>query len=339
MIAIIDCGTTNTRMFILDGNGKIVAEKTKKIGVRDTSMTGSRDALKNGVEELYRTTIRENNIDSSEVEFAIASGMITSEIGLIEIPHLVAPVGLQGLAGHIEKVFDKNVIDLGIPVYFIRGVRNNYPADAGIQELRQVDFMRGEEVQCMGILSELKPHLPVNVVVFSSHTKIIHIDEQGRISHCISTISGQQYEALKAATNVGKSIESRENEPKGQYTFEEIVSTAQDCVNKAGIVRTMLMPRFMEVLLKTTSAERRLFVDAAIAEDDMRAFEEFNAQGCAASEYILFGHKQRCELYTYLIHQRFGQDVKIRSIDDYDKIFDLTIKGVLAVAQSILKQA
>lgn len=336
MIAVIDCGTTNTRIFILNRDSEVAAEGIKKIGVRDTSITGSTKALKEGVEELYYDIIRENNIRGGDIEFAIASGMITSEIGLIEIPHLVAPVGLEELAGRIERVFDKDVLDIGIPVYFIRGIRNNYPTDAGIAELRQIDFMRGEEVQCMGVLRQLQPQVPVNIVVFSSHTKIIHIDAQGRICRCISTISGQQYEALKTATNVGKSIEKNPDEPEDQYTFEEIVNTAQECVNKAGIVRTMLMPRFMEVLLKTTSRERCLFVDAAIAEDDMRAFEEFHAQGYGADRYILLGHKERCELYTYLIHKRFGETIQISSISDYDRIFDLTIKGALCVAESVL---
>ena len=49
MFTVIDCGTTNTRMFILSDEGKVTAQGSKKIGVRDTSITGSRAALKSGV--------------------------------------------------------------------------------------------------------------------------------------------------------------------------------------------------------------------------------------------------------------------------------------------------
>ena len=99
MFAVIDCGTTMTRIYIVDENQQIIASGRKKVGVRDTSITGSRDTLRSGVTELFFEVLEENRIPDKQVEFAIASGMITSEVGLIEIPHLVAPVGLHQLSG------------------------------------------------------------------------------------------------------------------------------------------------------------------------------------------------------------------------------------------------
>lgn len=339
MFAVIDCGTTNTRIFILSDDGATLAQGSRKIGVRDTSITGSRAALKNGVEGLYRDILRDNGLDAAQMRFAIASGMITSEIGLIEIPHLVAPAGLKELSEHIEKVCDPDVVDLGVPVYFIRGVRNNYGDDATIHRLRQVDFLRGEEVQCIGILEELKPKLPVNIVVLSSHTKIIHIDAKGRIAACMTTLSGQLFEALKASTNVGKSITDCDGEVSGGYTFEEIADVAAECVENAGFGRTMLMPRFMQVLLKTDSAERSLFVDAAIAMDDMKALKEFEAQGFGTDEYILFGHEIRQRLYEYMLHKYVNAAPSVTHISDPERISELTIKGAVITARRILEQA
>lgn len=337
MFAVIDCGTTNTTIFILSDDSELVAQGTKKIGVRDTSITGSKQALKNGVEQLYFDILREHEIDNNKIKFAIASGMITSEIGLIEIPHLVAPCGLEELSDNIEVVNDREVLDIGVPIYFIRGVRNNYGENDTAHKIRQVDFMRGEEVQCIGILKELKPQLPVNIVVLSSHTKLIHIDKEGKIRNCMTTMSGQIFEALKAATNVGKSITNCQGEEAGGYSFEEIVAIAKDCVENAGFVRTMLMPRFMQVLLKTNSEERTLFVDAAIAVDDMKAFIDFNNQGYKTPKYILFGHHARCKLYTYLIKQYLGNEIDVESIYDEQAIADMTIKGVIITAKNILK--
>lgn len=48
MFAVIDCGTTNTRIYIVDQNREILASGSRKVGVRDTSITGSRDALRQG---------------------------------------------------------------------------------------------------------------------------------------------------------------------------------------------------------------------------------------------------------------------------------------------------
>ena len=149
MFAVIDCGTTMTRIYIVDENQQIIASGRKKVGVRDTSITGSRDTLRSGVTELFFEVLEENRIPDEQVEFAIASGMITSEVGLIEIPHLVAPVGLHQLSEGIQEVNDPAVLPIRRPVYFVRGVRNHYPENARAQDLRQVDFMRGEEVQCI----------------------------------------------------------------------------------------------------------------------------------------------------------------------------------------------
>lgn len=335
MFAVIDCGTTNTRLFLVDEHEQIVASGEEKVGVRDTSITGSRAKLKHGVEGLFARVLEQQGLKPADIRFAIASGMITSEIGLIEIPHLVAPCGLKELSENIEIVTDPNVVDLGVPVYFIRGIRNNY-GDATIRDLRRMDFLRGEEVQCVGILNKLKPGLPLNVVVFSSHTKFVHIDEQQRITHCLTTMSGQIYEALKTSTNVGKSIERHPGEGEGHYSYEEIVDTACECVEHAGIVRTLLMPRFMEVLLDTTGAERDLFADAAIAYDDMNAYEEFIAQGNAADDYVLFGHQSRCEMFQYLLRKRGHNIRNIISVYDKAEISALTVDGVITTAAYII---
>ena len=112
--------------------------------------------------------LKEHGIDNTKIKFAIASGMITSEIGLIEIPHLVAPCGLKELSDHIEVVKDPKVLDIGCR-FTSSEVRNNYGEDATAHKIRQVDFM-GRRGSMHGHFRELKPQLPVNIVVLSSHT-------------------------------------------------------------------------------------------------------------------------------------------------------------------------
>ena len=78
MFAVIDSGTTMTRIYIVDQNKNIAASGRTKVGVRDTSITGSRNKLRRGVEELFFRVLEEHKIADKDVEFAIASGMITS---------------------------------------------------------------------------------------------------------------------------------------------------------------------------------------------------------------------------------------------------------------------
>lgn len=332
MFAVIDCGTTMTRIYIVNDGEKIIASGRKKVGVRDTSITGSRAALRKGVTELFFQILEENHIEERAVEFAIASGMITSEIGLIEIPHLVAPVGLEELAEGILKVEDQEVLPIGRPVYFVRGIRNQYPVPAAARDLRRVDFMRGEEVQCVGIMASRKMPRPGNIVALSSHTKIMHINEKGQIVASSTTISGQFFEAILNSTNIGKSITPVENEQAGGYRYEELIEIATDCVRHAGLGRTCLMPRFLQVLMKTNSQERETFLDAAIAADDLNAFHEMRDQGYPGDYYLLYGHKSRCDMYTYMLKKEFGDHVVVESIYDKAELDNLTVVGSIAVA-------
>ncbi len=332
MFAVIDCGTTMTRIYIVDQEKRILASGRKKVGVRDTSITGSRDALRNGITEVFFEVLKEHQIPDKQVEFAIASGMITSEVGLIEIPHLVAPVGLDQLSEGVLKVEDQAVLPIGRPVYFVRGVRNHYPEGARAQLLRQVDFMRGEEVQCIGILNSRELPYPCNIVALSSHTKVMYINQAAQIEASNTTISGQFYEAIVTSTSIGKSVVPVEGEESGGYSSEELIEIAADCVRHAGLGRTMLMPRFLQVLMKTNGQERQTFLDAAIAADDLNAFREMREQGYQADHYLLYGHESRCHMYAYMLRHEFGPQLTVESIYDEEELDQLTVTGSIAVA-------
>lgn len=334
MYAVIDSGTTNTRIYIIDK--EVIASGNKKVGVRDTSITGSRDKLRDGAASLFYEILKNNDINEKEVEFAIASGMITSEIGLIEIPHLIAPIGKEELSLNIEKVEDDTILPIGRPVYFIRGIKNNFPKDARVNDLRSIDFMRGEEVQCVGVIKNKDIKIPCNVVALSSHTKIMHIDENQNVAHMITTLSGQLFEAIINSSNIGKSVKPLENERGNIYTLDEIVEIAKECVEHAGLCRCLLMPRFMETLLDTNSLERLWFIDAVIAVDDMKVFDEMIQMGYGSDRYIFYGHEERTKIYELLLKKKYGDKIIVDCITDKEDIDNLTIAGVMEIAQNII---
>lgn len=334
MFAVIDCGTTNTRVYLLNDHKEIISQGIRRVGVRNTSMTGSNAVLKQGVCEAIQEAAVKAGVAVSDISYAIASGMITSEIGLLEIPHLVCPVGMEELAAHVVMTKPGELIPLDIPILFIRGVRNNY-GEAILKNIRNVDFMRGEETQIMGILDEYDIHSPVNVIVLSSHTKIIHVNEKGKIEASLTTLSGQLYEAICKETMIGKSLCENDAEESGGYSFQEIVNTAYEVVQEVGLDRGVMIPRFLQVLLKTDYKERNLFIDAAIAADDMRLVREFENQGHGAEKYVLFGHESRCELYAYLI-RKMREDTQIISVSNKDKLSEIMVLGALNVANQYI---
>lgn len=335
MFSIVDCGTTNTRVYIIDNKFDIVSKGYKKTGVRDTAITGSNQILKDGIEEAFNMALENADLTLNSIEFAIAFGMITSEIGLIEIPHLTAPVSLDKLSGNVRIIKDTSIFPIDIPVIFIPGIKNSF-ADTGIKGIRKIDFMRGEETQVTGVLKQIKPTLPMNVIVLSSHTKLINISKQSEILGCITTISGQIFEAIKKETSIGICLKnSTGNENEEDYFSEDLLNIAYESVVNSGFIRTLLMPRFMHTLMKTEWYERKFFVDSAIASEDMKILDE--AEELLGFELdtdiILIGHKERCRIYEYLIKQRKGFNNKITSIWNKEDIDLLSVNGAIEIAQ------
>ncbi len=338
MLAVIDCGTTNTRIYVTDKAGKTICSGDKKVGVRDTSIHKTAAVLREGVTDLYYSILSKNGIREDEIEYVIASGMITSEIGLKEIPHLVAPVGVNELARGVVKVEnDPDVLPIQRPIYFVRGIRNHYEENARADSLRKIDFIRGEEVQCVGIIDSFPLDEAYSIVALSSHTKVMYIDTDKRIVGSITTISGQFFEALVGSTNLGKSLVPLDGEDAGGYGYEELIDIASNCVENGGLGRTMLMPRFLQVLLKSNSKERKIFIDAAIATDDMKAFSEMRNMGYICKRYILYGQAERCRMYSYMLKERFGRDLEIITIEDKEEIAMMTVKGSIHVIENMLK--
>jgi 2-dehydro-3-deoxygalactonokinase len=331
--ATIDCGTTNSRVYLLDARHRIIHKGARKIGVRDTAITGSRQTLRDGLAALVEATVREAGLPLAEIGFAITSGMITSEIGLQEIPHLWAPAGLADLAESLTVTQDPTVFPLDLPLVFIRGIKNPYPPETTYEDIRRIDFMRGEETQVMGLLTRPDmPRPPLTAVVLSSHTKYIHVREDGRIGGSLTTLSGQVFEAIQQATSIGKSI-AADGAPNPQ-DLTLAIRTADEAVRRAGFLRALLMPRFMEVLLKVPAEIRRTFVEAAIAAEDLRVLEEFPLLGFPRDcPMILIGSPSRCQIFQELLTRAAGAGHTVAAISAEEAVDRLSIDGAVAIAR------
>jgi len=333
--AIIDCGTTNSRVYLLNNNFEIINKGFKKIGVRETAISGSNELLKQGLKEVFRKTVEDAGLEIKDIRFAITSGMITSEIGLIEIPHLWAPVGICDLAKNIKVVHDLEVFPLDVPLIFIRGIKNYFPENATYKDIRKIDFLRGEETQMAGLLS-LYPNfpLPFIVIILSSHTKYVFVTEDKKISGCLTTLSGQVYEALKKQTSVGKSIIGT-SKKANNYFDTNIIDTAYDVIQNVGFLRSLIMPRFMEVLLNTEWYERELFINSAITTEDLKVVNDFSLLhfSLSNSNFILVGHKNRCEILNYMLKEYCGVKNKIKMIYRKGDINKLSIEGAISITK------
>lgn len=328
MFAIIDCGTTNLRIYIIN-DGEILAIGYKGIGAKDTLAKG-KEYLANGIADVFNSTLAQNKISQDDIDYIISSGMITSEFGLKEVPHLVAPVGIEDTARNVEIIEPNTVLPLDIPLILVPGVKNPVNlSQKGIDVVDKIDIMRGEELQVYGALHKAGIKGAAYVLFLTSHSKLVTITDEQKISYCTTTISGQFYQAIQS-TSLGKSIVLTEDGEYNNYTYEEIIDHAHELTERVGVLRAALMPRFMDTVLDTTAQERNLYLCAAIASEDMQALDDFISKHDAGiKDLIIVGSKERSDIYKSLINRSKYKDLIIHQISDEKSIDYLTIKGIL----------
>ncbi len=333
--ATIDCGTTNSRVYIVNEQAEILGKAAKKVGVRDTAIHGSNQVLKDGLKDTFYQALDNARCALRDLGFAISSGMITSEIGLLEIPHLWAPASMEDVAQHIKKVHDTSIFPVDIPIYFIRGIKNRYePENASIKTVGLLDFMRGEEAQIAGLLSSYDLRPPLTIVVLSSHTKFISLDQNNKILGSLTTVSGQVYEAILKETFLGKSVRATTEFDDSGYLDHDVIESAYNWVMNSGFLRTLLMPRFLDVLIKTEWYERKLFVEATIAAEDMQVMKQFEVLNFPLdTTFILIGAEKRCALYKHLLREKMQLKKEILTITETEEVDLLSIKGAIALAK------
>jgi 2-dehydro-3-deoxygalactonokinase len=333
-IVAIDCGTTNSRIYVIDSHDNIVGKGSRKVGVKDTAESGSTDILVNGLREAYIEALADANLQETDVTMVLSSGMITSEIGLRCLPHMTVPVSCDDLGENLEEVGSLGIFPKGVPVYFVRGVRNKMvddPTDVGL--VGMLDFMRGEETQVAGLLASGVCRPPFTLAVLSSHTKYISVDAEGRIVGSVTTFSGQLFAAMSTNSVLAKSLQD-DGSASPEGFSQHVVDSAMRWTEEVGILRTLLMVRFMDVLMKTSCHDRRTFLEAIIATEDMLALQQYPELDMDLQvPFVLMGKPNRCEIYAYLLKKKIGLEHPITIYDDDGAVDALTVQGLLHIAR------
>lgn len=205
LIATVDTGTSNSRVMIWR-NGTVLAETRRPVGVRDTAMTGNTDKLRSALRSALDEARSAAGVPSDSKPLCLASGMITSNLGLYELPHLPAPAGVRELAAGMQKTLIGEITDS--PIWFIPGIRTG-EGPVSLENCDSIDVMRGEETEAMGVLEILPISGPTVLALPGSHSKYVRIDNQGRIIASITTLCGEFLDVLTRNTLISASLDGR----------------------------------------------------------------------------------------------------------------------------------
>jgi 2-dehydro-3-deoxygalactonokinase len=261
----VDAGTTNTRVWLTFG-AQIIARAQTLVGVRDTARDGSSERLRNALRDLIRQVqddARNQGFDKTP-ECVIAAGMITSPLGLAEVPHVTAPAGLNDLAASTERHSFPDISDL--PVFLIPGVRSG-PRPCDPETVGATDVMRGEETLLIGLnaLGILAPRS--TLLNLGSHWKVIKLDQDSRISSSVTSMTGELIHTAQTQTILASSVpQTRPGEI--DQTWLEAGMREQ---RRSGLARALFCVRLLEQGSESSPEQRLSFLIGAWLASDMDA--------------------------------------------------------------------
>jgi 2-dehydro-3-deoxygalactonokinase len=325
--AIVDMGTTHTRLTVVDRSGKVYASAKGEFGVKDCAATGSKEILISGLNRLIEAITEGKNISLSQIERMIGVGMITSDIGLLDVPHRIAPVAIEDLAVHVEEISMREI--LLSPMMFIPGVKNRVESPS-LGSLGDMDFMRGEETQVFGAIELYEVKVPTTFMFLTSHTKLIDVDEKYRITRSFTTMSGQIFDALRFHSFLASSLPDQ----NPSNIHQEALLRGVELGLKVGILRAGLMVRFMDILMETSPEERFSFLEGIIIGSDIQAIQ--NGYPLMRKRLVILGDRFRSEAYRLALETFFAPSVETICLEEAS-LERATLRGASSIVERYLK--
>ena len=278
---VVDCGTTNLRVTLLDENKNKLDVVKAEGGVRHTSIDGHNGRLRTLLRESMENVLGKNGYTMADVEKCVASGMITSALGLLEIPHVAAPAGAAELrAAMQEKVFE----DIApFPIAFIPGVRN-FAGPVDLENFSEMDMMRGEEVEAVGLYKLLKPRGAAMFVLPGTHNKFVSMDADGKVLGCMTSISGEMLDAITHHTIIAEAV-GHSFVNADAYDAEYAKAGARECA-VSGLGRAAFAGRILATLGGKDKAKLQSYLLGAILALDVQAMQSFVGDNENVEAYI-----------------------------------------------------
>ena len=289
----IDGGTTNTRLsLVTDGEvvGTIKFNVGARVGISDKRALP--EAVKSGISEL----LSKNCLSECDIDKILASGMITSDTGLVSLPHVTLPVGIAELK---ENSYETSLPEItSIPFVFIRGVKTNSEA------LGSADIMRGEETELMGVAASFD----AAYMLMGSHTKIIKLGTDGKIASFKTTLTGEFISALAGNTILKDSFSLDFD----SFDSEFLIS-GYEYANENGVNEALFKARILKNVFKKTEQEVYSFFLGACLSGEIKA-----VLNTGAGKIIIGGKRQlKRAIYELLTFAKI--DAEMLSDEAVDK--------------------
>ncbi|MBC3937821.1 2-dehydro-3-deoxygalactonokinase [Anaerotruncus massiliensis (ex Liu et al. 2021)] len=285
-ILTIDSGTSNTRAVLWDLDRHVVDMEKSGVGVRCTAADGHNGRLKEAVRGCLEELLRRNAASWEQVERVMASGMITADVGLVEVPHVTAPAGLEELSASLAPVLVPDVCPL--PIHFIPGVKNRV-SGVSLETFEAMDIMRGEEVEACALIDRLGVRGEAVLVLPGSHTKFVCVGADGRITGCLTTITGELLASIMHDTIIADSV--KRTFVEADTYRREMVLRGYRAAREVGLSRACFSGRILNQFAVKDHTLIANFILGAALQNDLYALRHSTAIACGPDARVIVAGK------------------------------------------------
>jgi len=287
-----DSGTSNSRIYLLDGAFQVLYTEKKNVGSKDSSIAGSNRVLIEGLYELYRNMLSATGIGEGDIERIYASGMVTCPYGLKEVPHLVIPTSAEHLAASIvcfreEQLFHRDI-------WLIPGLKTTG------DDISMVNNLRGEEMEILGTLDTLRARYPdrkkIALLLPGSHTHTILLEGE-QVTDIFSCMTGELFYALSTSTILAAVL----NE-KTEGLDADMVRLGARNLRTFGFNRAIYICHAMRLFQKGTPLERKSYAEGVVNGGLVEGLTwkcQHGWEGCETA--VLVSNRYMYELYGALL--------------------------------------
>ncbi len=293
MYITIDGGTTNTRISLYED--KVLDTVKLNMGAR-LGLTDKK-GLYDGVREAINTLLERNSVKEQDIECILAAGMITSEGGLLNVPHITAPAGKNELNEGMKRTLIPEISS--IPFVFVPGVRL---AGTGYGD---TDVMRGEEVEVIGINKLMGITGEASYVLPGSHSKLIFTDENEKIYDFFTLLTGEMIASLSSGTILSSSVDLQ------NAKINEMLYEGYEYTLKNGINKSLFKVRIISNFLNGSKDDAYSFFIGAVLCAEVEVIK-----GSSAQNVYIAGRAQIKEAEALLIKKYTDKNV-ITVPDEY----------------------
>jgi 2-dehydro-3-deoxygalactonokinase len=280
----LDWGTSSLRAYLLGADGQVLASRNESWGIMHLPEGGFAGALESLCGDWLQLQAGLP---------VIASGMVGSAQGWVEVPYVGAPASAEALAQGLREAKGPQ----GRKVSIVPGV---------MQDGRLPNVMRGEETQVFGALA-MAPDLFGDkdegiIVLPGTHSKWVLVRE-GRIDSFLTFITGEMFAVLSRHSILGRLMQ--DDAAGDMRAFERGLSeAAQD--EHGALLSSLFSARTLGLTKRLHPPQIGDYLSGLLIGHEVREAQRLFAKHLDAARPLpLIGSEELCRRYALAL-SRFG---------------------------------